>query len=235
MPQSQKITFTTSDGVEIVGIYVDAGTSTPHALLLHMMPATKESYAAFAEKLRQIGISSLAIDFRGHGESVQKFTDVSLHSTVLDYQKFSDEEQQAKILDVHAAVEWLIQNHGAVKSHLVLVGASIGANLALQYLSENSEVPAAVLLSAGLDYRSVKTEPLVRAVKPSQSVYFAASSEDMRGSGQSATEMAKILFDACPCKKEIKTFDGAGHGTTMFEREPKFTDEVIKWIKERIE
>lgn len=237
--QTQKITFTTSDGVEIVGIYVDAGAGTPHALLLHMMPAVKESFMAFAESLRKAGISSLAIDLRGHGESIRQCKMKNAECRMddyetLDYKNFSDEEQQAKILDVRAAVDWLTQNRGATKDRLVLVGASIGANLALQYLSENPAMPAAVLLSAGLDYRGVKTEPFARAVKQNQVVYFVASNEDMRSSGQSAGVMARVLYDLCACKKEIKVFDDAGHGTTMFERKPEFTDEVMAWIQRNI-
>src|SRR3989338_1318749 len=236
MPQGEKITFQTSDGVMIVGTYVNAGESAPQALLLHMMPATKESYAAFAEKLRAAGISSLAIDFRGHGESVKKSTDNSLPAgkagsqfTVLDYQNFTDAEQQAKILDVRAAVDWLVKKYSAHKNKIAIVGASIGANLALQYLMENPEVPVAVLLSPGLDYRGIKIEPLARVLKLNQALYLAASADDP----ESFSAIAK-LAQVTPAKHITKEFQHAGHGTTMFENEPEFMDEVAKWIEQQI-
>lgn len=229
MPQAQKVSFQTSDGVIIVGDYVDAGAGALQALLLHMMPATRASYAQFTLKLREAGIASLAIDFRGHGESVKKFTDNSSQFTVLDYRKFSDAEQQAKILDVRAAIEWLTRNKQVTKSRLVVVGASIGANLALQYLAENPEVLAAVLLSPGLDYRGVITQPLAQLVKPTQALYFAASADD-----EYSLTTNRTLYALTRAKKQLKEFQTAGHGTTMFEREPALMSELIGWIREQV-
>ena len=37
-----------------------------------MMPATKESWNEFSQKLREKGWHVLAIDFRGHGESTKE-------------------------------------------------------------------------------------------------------------------------------------------------------------------
>lgn len=231
---TQKVTFTTSDGVTIVGDYVDAGAGAPHALLLHMMPATRASYAFFALKLREAGISSLAIDFRGHGESVRQCRMKNAECRMddyatLDYRDFLDAEHQAKILDVRAAVDWLAQNHGAQKSRLTLVGASIGANLALQYLKENPEVPAAVLLSPGLNYRSVLTEPLARSVKSIQAIYFAASADD-----EESFETNRVLAKITPAAQVVKEFKVAGHGTTMLEKEQGFMEEVVGWIKRNV-
>lgn len=232
MSQSQKVTFTTTDGVTIVGDYVDAGADSPQALLLHMMPATKESYTKFAEKLKEAGISSLAIDFRGHGDSTRimnQESGIRKGSEVLDYKNFTDAQQQAKILDVRAAVEWLTRNKQVTKNRLVVVGASIGANLALQYLAENPEVPAAVLLSPGLDYRGVITQPLAQLIKPTQALYFAASADD-----EYSLTTNRMLYALTPAKKTIKEFTTAGHGTTMFEREPGFMSELIIWIQEQV-
>src|SRR5207245_1856203 len=101
----------------------------PHGyvLLLHMMPAVKESWQELAKALNEAGLSALAIDFRGHGESVSKSD-----GTRLNYKDFADEQQQAKILDVRGAMEWL-RARGAQDSQIAVIGASIGANLALQY------------------------------------------------------------------------------------------------------
>src|SRR3989344_3655754 len=85
------IQLKTKDGVELYGTYVRAGKDdAPAVVLLHMMPATKESWEGFQQMLADSGFQSLAIDLRGHGESV--FRDGEL----LDYQAFTPEEHRAK-------------------------------------------------------------------------------------------------------------------------------------------
>ena len=220
----ERVTLTASDGIALVGdYYAPASPAAKGLLLLHMMPATRSSWRAFAERAQGAGWHVLAIDLRGHGES-QGGPD--------GYRSFSDAEHQASRFDVEAGATFLASKG---VDTLALGGASIGANLALQYLSDppagGPDARAAFLLSPGLDYRGVKTEPFARRVRPDQAAYFAASAEDMRSSGQSATDMAGILHGLCPCRKEIKMFENAGHGTTMFEREPEFMAEILAWLQ----
>jgi len=47
----ERVTITTEDGVTIVGLHAAGRRGGPTALLLHMMPATKESWSAFVEHL----------------------------------------------------------------------------------------------------------------------------------------------------------------------------------------
>src|SRR3990172_1406945 len=156
----KKVMFKTKDGVEIYGLYTESENwSAPAVLLLHMMPAVKESWREFQEKLREAGFQSLAIDERGHGESVWK------DGERIDYKNFTDAEQQEKILDVEVAMRFLAER-GVESESVAVAGASIGANLALQYQAEHSEIKAAVLLSSGLNYRGVETEPLAKRILP---------------------------------------------------------------------
>lgn len=212
----ESVSFTTQDNVRIAGHWYPVAQPKGWALLLHMMPATKESYVGLAEALRARGIASLAIDFRGHGES---------QGGQAGYVRFTDAEQQAKIKDVEASVAWL-RSHGMAESKLTLVGASIGANLALQYLSNHPAVPAAALLSPGLDYRGVRTEPLARRIVASQHVLLAAGGADDEYSTETTRRIAGVLGD----RAAVRTFANAGHGTTMLEREPSFLTEVADWI-----
>lgn len=216
----ERIELKTKDNFSIAGdYYAPSSASSRGLLLLHMMPATRSSWRALAGKMQTAGFHVLAIDLRGHGES-QGGPD--------GYKNFSDAEHQASRSDVEAGSEFL-KMKGATA--LALGGASIGANLAIQYLAEHQESKAAFLLSPGLDYRGLKTEVFAYSVRPDRAVFFAASSEDMRSSGQSATDMAGALYKICPCLKEIRKFDGAGHGTTMFEREPQLMDEIVAWLQ----
>lgn len=225
MPQLTKrmetVTITTKDGVQIVGDYYPAGAeNAPAVLLLHMMPSTRKSWVDFSEKLNEVGMSALAIDLRGHGDSLNKSD-----GTYLNYKNFSNAEHQWSMYDVEAAVDFLKQK-GAEK--IFVIGASIGANLALQYAAEHSDIRAAVLLSPGLDYRGILTADLPPQLRAGQAAYYAASSEDSY-----SADSVRTLYQKTPeaVKKEEKIFDNAGHGTDMFTHEPDFEGQIISWLK----
>ncbi|EKD33044.1 MAG: Alpha/beta hydrolase fold protein [uncultured bacterium] len=214
---SERVILTTTDHIKIIGDYYETPGANKFAILLHMMPATKESWKVFAEKLSKAGFSALAIDERGHGESTMDGT--------LDYRRFGDEEQQAKIHDVEAAFEFL-KSKGASESVTILVGASIGANLTIQFLAEHSGVLSGVAMSPGLDYRGVKTDGFIRQLGPSQRIMLVASDDDDRDSAASTHELHSLNL----AQTVLVEKTGAGHGTTMFERDPGLMDEVIEWL-----
>lgn len=224
-PAMETVSFNTSDGVKIYGLYYRANaTGAPAVLLSHMMPATKESWSDFARVLTDAEFSVLAIDLRGHGESTMQ-TINDEHKT-LNYKKFTDANHQKSILDLEAAVGFL-KSRGASEIHLV--GASVGANLSLQYLAEHSEARSAILLSPGLDYRGVKTEPYAVRLRTGQAAYFVAADDDPY-----SAQTAKALYQKTPsgAKKELKLFERAGHGTDMFSAHPEFMEELANWLNQ---
>ncbi|MBI2038769.1 MAG: alpha/beta fold hydrolase [Candidatus Niyogibacteria bacterium] len=214
----ERITLETEDGVAIVGDHYKGPQGSPAVLLLHMMPATRASWNAFAGKLNAAGFGALAIDLRGHGES-QGGPD--------GYQDFTDGEHQASIADVRAALAF---QEAEGHSKFFIVGASIGANLALQMLAESERVSAAILLSPGINYRGVETLPVIAKVRNEQGVYIVAAKDNVRAGG-AAHERAARIFGALTCRKELKIFDTGGHGTDMLVAHPEFMDELADWLK----
>lgn len=217
--EKTSVRLITSDKVKIAADYYPA-EGARGVVLLHMMPADRTSWTRFAEKLQQAGFFALAIDLRGHGESA---------GGPEGYKDFSDIEHQQSRLDVEAATDFL-RAKGVEK--LCLVGASIGANLALQYAAEHKDASAVVVLSPGLDYRGIATEALARQLTPKQAIYLAASADDKDAAGVSSTAAIHSLFNVCSCQREIKTFETGGHGTTIFERHPEFMDEIVVWLQQ---
>ena len=114
----------TSDGIKIAYDLYDVADPKGYIILAPMMPATKESWRDFANFTQKQGYSSIAIDLRGHGQS---------EGGPNGYENFSDNDHQKSIRDIEAAVEFL-KNKGARPDRIILVGASIGANLSLKYL-----------------------------------------------------------------------------------------------------
>ncbi|MFA6953181.1 MAG: alpha/beta fold hydrolase [Patescibacteria group bacterium] len=213
----EKINFLTEDKVTIIGDYYNAKSSRV-ALLLHMMPATKESWQAFAEGLLEKEISSLAIDLRGHGQSLDQI------GQVLNYQNFGDLQHQASAKDVEAALTWL-KNRGFKENNIAIVGASIGANLALQEMGYKPEYKIVVAISAGSDYRGIQPAPFISSYKSNQRILFIASHEDTESAIASQS-----FFDQTQAQKKLIMLDNAGHGTNIFLNSPQTLADAISWL-----
>lgn len=223
----QRISFETNDGVVIVGNWYPVEAAARGALLLHMMPATKESWEKLAQELNKRGIAALAIDLRGHGESIKKqIVDSGSEDSGtndLNFQRFSDAKHQESIRDIQAAVEWLAAQE-LEKGQIFLTGASIGANLALQYASDTPEIKKIVLLSPGLDYRGVKTEPAISLLTPDSLLRVVVA----RGDDYAATS-SKKLKDRRPTTM-LTLLDGSAHGTDLFDDHPEVLTEIADFL-----
>lgn len=217
---TERVTFTTDDGVEIVADYTYADGSRFAGILLHAMPTTRQSFSELTKQLVKAGWSTLAIDLRGHGESLNSV------KGKLDYQAFSDTDQQAKIFDLVGASRFL-EGKGFDRSHQFLVGASIGANLALQFLSEHREVRAAVLLSPGLSYHGIQTESLLREDIGEQ-VMLVATEEDAY-----AFQTVTALHDKAK-RSELVTYPIGGHGTEILGQQSTLIPQLISWLKGKV-
>lgn len=217
---NEEIMFQTKDRVLIFGNWVTTEHPIGAALLLHMMPADKASWRTLQDELLKRNIASLAIDLRGHGKSISKGTET------IDYKTFSDFEHQDSMLDVESSLQFL-RKKGFEMKQIAVIGASIGANLALQTVIENETMPAVVLLSPGEDYRGIKTYPLAEALSPQQSVLAAASAGDDQKSHDAART---IVEKARSAKKEFKSFTSAGHGTNIFLQDQNLPGFIADWV-----
>ncbi len=214
--KSLDVKLNTVDDFEIAGTYIP-GSLPFGVVLVHMMPATKESYAKFAEQLSRAGFHTLAIDLRGHGESSGG-----------DYQNFSAEQHQKSIFDLKASVDYLLKQNPDMA--IGFVGASIGANLSMQYAAAN---PAAfaIFLSPGLNYYGIEAGRLTTSLPEVLPVYFVSALDDDRVEGNAA--QTETLYNACSSqKKSIQIFRTGGHGTQIFDNNPEFMASLVEWVKE---
>ncbi|MEK7062337.1 MAG: alpha/beta fold hydrolase [Patescibacteria group bacterium] len=220
----EKIFLTTDDSIKISAHLYAIEKPIGWLVLSHMMPATKESYKNLAIKAQNNGYESVAIDLRGHGESddgPEGFLD------------FSDLKHQKSILDLKAAVDYLINNKKATPEKISFIGASIGANLSLQFIAENQNFKTAILLSPGLNYRGLKTESLIKKLRIGQKVLFISAKDDVRSGGNNNAEENRLLFEAAPSKinKQIEIYETGGHGTDILKNQPELYNLIIEFIK----
>lgn len=220
----EKIFLTTQDGIKIAGNFFEGpAENAPAVILLHMMPATKESWDEFAPILVEKGFQALAIDERGHGESTEDGR--------LDFQNFTNEQQQEKMLDVLAAKSFFIEK-GVPADKIIVGGGSIGANLAIQYLAENPEAKTGFALSPGSNYKGIKTKPLMEELRESQNIYMAAAKDDPNV--PTSWNTVEELKNIGAANKETKIFETGGHATDIFKKHPEFMEELAEWLKEKI-
>jgi len=209
----------TTDGVDIAYDLYEVLNANKWFVLVHMMPATKESWSDFAKQAQQAGVASIAIDLRGHGQSA---------GGPDDYKNFTDTDHQKSILDVKAAADYLIKK-GVKPEAITFIGASIGANLVLQFIVENPQFKRAALLSPGLNYKGIETLPLVQKLSPGQGVWFIAAEDDER-SGGNAGAMAKQLYEAAPgetVERRGTVFKQGGHGTEILTAVPQLAEKLF--------
>lgn len=216
----ENITFKTRDGVTIKGNYFKPRRKhAPVFLLLHMMPATRESWNEFASIIQNNGYAALAIDLRGHGESTD------MNGFKLDHKEFKDEEHRNSMNDIASAKEFLAGQSDVDITRIAIAGASIGANLALWQASIDNDVRLIMLLSPGLNYRGILADELAPEFKGH--VYILASEEDTK-SADSSRKLATIF----PGETDLEILKGNLHGTNMLT--PEIMNDLLKWAFERI-
>jgi len=232
---NRSIDLIASDGKKIAADFYNADNPKGWLIFVHSMPETKESWKDLAEELRSLGYAGVAIDLRGHGDSTTQTnadgtrTDAEIK---LGYQNFSDEEHQAGIGDIEAAWEFL-KSSGAVPEKTNLIGASIGANLSLKFLTEHSDIGGAALLSAG-NYKGMDSELLVSKLGPDQKILLVASKLDERSAGNNASDNQRYYDLASQVKnRHLILFDGAGHGTDLLKLEEEYNlkESIIKFLE----
>jgi esterase/lipase len=212
-PTPLRIELTASDGMKIIGSLQQAKTNKA-IIFLHQLNSSKEEFDFFAEKMNSKGFTVLSIDLRGHGESHFK------NSENFYWQNFAVQDFLRMKNDVVAAYNYLKNELNLTE--IYLVGASIGANTALNFSAEN-EVKALVLLSPSLDYKGITTSNSAQLI--SIPVFIACSKED------SSFDSCKELIELISSEKEFKELRGSKHGVKLLEDEYLEAD-LIEWIEE---
>jgi len=136
--EPQKMKFTTSDGIELDGVYYPAGSiSAPLIILMHWAPGDQDDWVEIAYWLQNRGMG-------GNSKSTENtpwldsswFPDIDPEKS---YNVFSftfrncengckSFERKKWYVDVQAAVEYAYELDGIDKDNIIMIGASIGSD-----------------------------------------------------------------------------------------------------------
>lgn len=169
--KGKPVSFTTQDGWNIAAVYAAPEKGQKTALLLHDLGKSHRDFAAFTGRLAQRGIGYLALDLRGHGQSVNKgvYTAFAKEGVDNDFNKM--------VRDVNAAMDFL-KGKGIAEEEVVFVGAGLGANVAAKAASLWPGVGGLALLTPVTNARDVLTIPALRVYKGQ--VFIAAAADDKK-------------------------------------------------------
>jgi len=208
------VTLTAKDGTKIHATYEPSakGTNGQGVVLVHADKRSSTDWKFLVSKLSQTGFAAIAPDLRGQGANIPKDTTPPTQT---------EAQYQAMVQDVTAAMDYL-KSKGV--RNISLIGATLGANLALQAAAPVKEVTNVILLSPGLTYQGVSTSDAL-ARYGERPLLQVVSKDDGY-----AAKSALVLDSQAKGKKHLEVYPAAGNGATMLNREPGLESLILSWL-----
>lgn len=126
---AKRVTFT-ADGVTLVGNLAVAADGAPAVVLTGPFTGVKEQVVGtYAARLHEHGLTTLAFDHRGFGESGGRRT---------------HEDSQGKLADLRAAVSLLAAHPAVDSARIAAVGISLGGGYAVRAAAADPRIHAVV-------------------------------------------------------------------------------------------
>jgi pimeloyl-ACP methyl ester carboxylesterase len=180
-------------------------------LLIHQVAKSKESWESFATFVQECSpYALLAVDLRGHGAS----------GGSQDWSKMPQ--------DVAAAWETLIQRPEVDPDRTAIVGASIGANLALVHAAYEPRVKGVVLLSPGLEYHGIKTADPTHVYGQRPALIVAAQDDSY------AADSSRKLNDLAEGEHRLHMVAGSAHGTDLLGAQAELRWLILEWLEKML-
>ena len=215
------------DPLILQGEYFPPAASTgPVLIALHGLGSSRGEWTPLAKMARARGWGFFSYDARGHGAS----------RATLSGQPVNHEERavarrpefwRSMTADLARVVQILETQHGVTPDRRFLMGASLGANVCLVASQEGVKSRGIVLLSPGMDYAGLQTEPAmaevnipVLLVSAKPDVYAHSSAERLLGKAPTPGRAKWIAL-------ESGTPQGA-HGTQLFDK--KLETKILDWV-----
>jgi len=199
-----------ADGLKLAGTFfapADVPPPWPGVILLHMIYGTQEEWGDLPKQLSEAGYAVFTVDMRGHGKTGGE----------MDWDQSRD--------DLQRVWSYMTGRTEVDQNRVAIIGASMGANMALVAAAAQPEVRALGLLSPGLDYYRVTTADAL-ATYGQRPLLIVASDEDSY-SAESSRQLDELAGESA----ELVMYSQAGHGTGILQTKPELTDTLIDWLK----
>lgn len=224
----QEVSFAAADGLVVHGTVTapSGGGSHPVVVLAHQLCSDRSEWSAaghdWVTAFAQRGVTTLAIDLRGHGQS-KAFPDGSTKD--LCSGNYGTAPYAGMVSDVKAAVAYA---RGTLKATAVAVmGASIGSSSSLVTFAEDAQLAMAVALSPGLDYYGIKTDSAVVQIGSRPALLEAADDD-----GYSADSVRQLSQKNSAVM--IKIWTSGGHANQILAAHPEELPRVADLVASKL-
>ncbi len=201
------VTLSTTDGVAVHAVAEGPPRATRGVVLVHGEGRSAADWRFLVQRFAAAGLAVVAPDLRNHGRSGRR--------------PMADDDWTPALADVRAGLVHL-RRQGV--GELALVGAGVGANLALAAAVDAPDVRIVVLLSPGLVIHGVRADTTVKAYGP-RPLLVVVSSEDTY-----PAHSALLLEAEAEGEKHLQIYTDAGHGTAMLSREAGLQGLIQTWV-----
>lgn len=199
-----------ADGTKLAAAWGVPAKSTRGVLFLHQSGRTKEDWSFLADKLYHDGNVVLTLDLRGHGANKAR---PPVELTPADYQAMQG--------DVTAALA-VLKAKGV--KQVSLVGAEVGANLAINAAMADPAVVSVVLLSPGMEQKGIIASDAVSRYGKRPLLLIAAL-DDPYGAHSAAALDGTALGE-----HELRLIETGGKGVKMLNQDPSLEGWIVGWI-----
>lgn len=223
--ESIAVKITTSDGINLAGklkYLASNKDKKPGIIFMHELRALGNEWnsAKVVTQLIAKGYVCLILDFRGHFLS----DNVPLPTEHSEVEAFIYEVSK----DLIASVEFMKSNENVDGQNLALVGASLGAIMAIAG-NGYEEVKASVALS-GTTLGMYSIFPSLKV----NSAFFIAAENDITGQGVDFAAEATNMYHGSDEPKKLKIIPSSNEHGTILLTVPGLNEEIISWIDARI-
>lgn len=229
-PKPQELTFTTSDGVSIVGSYWSGGDQkAPALLLIHRAAGSRAEWTPLIERLfpPKVPMNVLAIDLRGHGASVE--AKGLAKGKKLAWNELKEADFAAMEKDLEAAIAQLNKRAGGAPSAWLLAGSDLGATLATMAARQTGEgLRGVALVSPGASLRGLDIYKPFGKIMSLPNLIITAGGDNV--SNESAAALSQMSKGS-----RFLRLNGSMHGAEYLGGEhPVVWDELADWVEERL-
>lgn len=225
----ERVEYLAADKFKIVGnLYMPPKLNkkirVPLIIFLHGISQSKKIWHPYAVKLAEKGYAVLAIDLRGHGESV-----INRKEKKLFWRSFSSEDWKYIDSDVVNSIEALKTNHPQVDiAKILIVGSSMGSCVSVVTAEKlKDKVKGIVLISPFTNYKGIESR--VSLVNYGDNPILIIVSKTDKSSFDASSELVKYSQG----EHEIVLVKNAGHGTFMLKFEPKLEQIIYDWVDKK--
>ncbi len=212
-PTPMRVEVQADDGLTLVGDLYNAelDVQTPALLLMHMYGGRRTDWRPLIPALTGAGYRVIAVDLRGHGATG------------------GSNDWQAAVGDVQTWLDWMEAQPSIDPDKIAVVGASIGANLALVGCANDTHCVTAVALSPGTNYFGVTTNDAIKTLR-SRSALLVASQTD-----EPSSSSVRTLTALAEGEVGLQLYRGGTHGTLLLVTQGKtLIPQITHWLDDHL-